>query len=245
MDKFVRSVPRSRGSRAVMVETKAEPDHLFADRAFSSTISGSVAMGFAGYTPLPQMLHAKLKYTDFATLSGTSGIVGKQVTLASSLYDPDYTGAGHQPRGFDQLMPLYDHFVVLRSKIIAEFINNTPGVNCVAGIQLNAVTTPETSWIDYEEQARCVSMALPNYITYGCAQPLRLDMAYDAREFMGIPDPITSSKLQGTLSANPSDNAFYHMFIQDVAESSTCSAKVIYTVEYEAVFIEPLAVVRS
>jgi hypothetical protein len=42
-------------------------------------------------------------YTDTVTLSSTSGaLVQKQFRL-NSLFDPDLTGTGHQPRYFDQL----------------------------------------------------------------------------------------------------------------------------------------------
>jgi len=35
---------------------------------------------------------------------------------ASSCFDPDFTGAGHQPRGFDQWKLLYNMYIVNVSK---------------------------------------------------------------------------------------------------------------------------------
>jgi hypothetical protein len=165
--------------------------------------------------------------------------------LASSVYDPDYTGAGHQPRGFDQIMPFYDHFVVRKSRIRASF-TMTNSVCAVVGVQLNAVTTPETSFIDYAEQARCV-VKVPEipFASAGGIEPCVIEMEYSPESFLGIPDPLTATKLQGTISGNPTDNAFYHVFAQDQAEASTASACVLIEIIYDVDFIEPLAVARS
>jgi len=55
-----------------------------------------------------------LVYSQAITLTaGSVGLFGtEQVFRLNSLYDPDFTGTGHQPYGFDQLLALYNYYKV-------------------------------------------------------------------------------------------------------------------------------------
>lgn len=199
------------------------------------------------FSPLPYRLRTSLKYAQAATLTGTSGIVARQVWNASSVYDPDYTGTGHQPRGFDQLMPLYDHFVVRGSRIRVEVTPTSTSGLCVAGVATSAVVTPETSWIDYAEYAQNKSCMFPVIFaaTGVFPKPVVMEMDYSPEKNLGIPDPLTADKLQGTISANPSDNAFFHVWCQDINQSSTVSVWVKAEIIYDVEFIEPVQPAQS
>jgi len=201
---------------------------------------GPIAMSFAGYTPLPNRLETKLKYAEHVLITGTSGALGLYVFNASSLYDPNYTGTGHQPRGFDQIMPLYDHFVVLNSEIRVQFVNQTANVTTMAGLALSSTVTNQGDWDDYAEGPRSAVMSCGAIATSGMLPPYEARMKYSATKFLGIPDPVTADKLQGTISANPVDNAFYHLIFQDAAETTTVSVRCLVEIEYHVVFIEPL-----
>jgi hypothetical protein len=206
--------------------------------------SGALSMAFAGFTPLPNRLRAKLKYVSqgFALNSGVTP--GVYVFSANGCYDPNITGTGHQPRGFDQLIALYDHYVVLSSRIRVEFGAST-AIN-VVGIQLQATSTTQSDYIDYAEQPQCEFSLAPYILTSGGINEPRVhDMHFRASEFMGIPDPITSDKLQGSVSANPTDQAFYHVFSQNYDGSSTSGLGALASIEYDVVFIEPVPVASS
>jgi len=51
-----------------------------------------------------------LRYSDYFQLTTTSGAVSTYVFAANGLYDPNITGTGHQPMGFDQLLQFYNHY---------------------------------------------------------------------------------------------------------------------------------------
>ncbi len=55
-----------------------------------------------------------------ATVTGT-----QQVMNLNSLFDPDRTGTGHQPYGYDQLAALYNRYRVLKSKWEVTFGSTT------------------------------------------------------------------------------------------------------------------------
>lgn len=71
-------------------------------------------------TGIPPRTRTTLKYCQQFSLSSSSGAMGTQVFRASSVYDPDYSGIGHQPMYFDQLAALYQHYIVHKSKIYIE-----------------------------------------------------------------------------------------------------------------------------
>ena len=63
----------------------------------------------------------------------------------NGLFDPDITGFGHQPMGFDQLCPtLYQSYVVTGCKMILEgrFMSNNLDTNPVTGNIIIGGVTP-------------------------------------------------------------------------------------------------------
>ena len=57
-------------------------------------------------------LRCRLRYsTNLAIVTGVLGTATNIFNL-NSLYDPDRTGVGHQPRGFDQIKTLYNRYRV-------------------------------------------------------------------------------------------------------------------------------------
>lgn len=76
--------------------------------------------------PLGLRHFTKLVYNQSGTLSAsTGGIAGTEVNFSlNDCYDPDHTGVGHQPRGFDQLCPaLFKRFKVFRADVNIHFEN--------------------------------------------------------------------------------------------------------------------------
>lgn len=66
----------------------------------------------------------KLRYCDEITLNaGIAGVAVGNQYKANSLFDPNITGVGHQPMGFDQLSLVYKKFTVLASTIKCTWTN--------------------------------------------------------------------------------------------------------------------------
>ena len=70
-----------------------------------------------GPSILPQALRVKHKFTQEYELNDTDGLGRWQVFRANSLFDPDYTGAGTQPRLHDQMAEMYKYYTVLGCKV--------------------------------------------------------------------------------------------------------------------------------
>lgn len=66
--------------------------------------------------------YVKLRYTE-NNIRNPAAFADVYVMSGNSLYDPNVTGIGAQPAGFDQWMLLYSHYQVLASKITVLFTN--------------------------------------------------------------------------------------------------------------------------
>lgn len=193
-------------------------------------------------TPLPRRFKTTLKYTDSISLNPGAGTLDSFVFNMASLYDPNYTGVGHQPMGFDQIMPLYDHFVVIGSKAVVTICGSggfTVPTYVVANL-CGAVTVPSSceQAIEQNTSSSCI-LGQNNNVQ-------RLNISYSPKKFLGISKPLSADKLQGTISANPTDGAFLVLSAQAVDGSSDPGViNLNVTIEYVAVFIEPLLLAQS
>jgi hypothetical protein len=68
------------------------------------------------YSFLDPHKYMTLKYTDVVTTSLATTVGVSQVYNLNSLFDPDRTGTGHQPYGFDQMSALYNRYRVLKTR---------------------------------------------------------------------------------------------------------------------------------
>jgi len=64
---------------------------------------------------LPNQIICKFRYAEEINIDATT--ISAYVFRANSLYDPNYTGTGHQPAPYDQMKLFYKKFKVIGSKI--------------------------------------------------------------------------------------------------------------------------------
>lgn len=115
--------------RSIKRERKAKPYKRTYTPPRTRSLTGRIAPGvITGLSRtdfgFPDRLKTKLHYADVIQLSASAGSPGLWQFRMNSLYDPDYTGTGHQPQWFDQLSAVYQYYKVLGSKITCTFIPN-------------------------------------------------------------------------------------------------------------------------
>lgn len=76
---------------------------------------------------LPDRLYVKLRYREQLSWTQLSGDLGDNVYRGNSCFDPDLTGTGGQPLGFDQWSTFYGYYTVLGSKIEVSSMHNGGG----------------------------------------------------------------------------------------------------------------------
>lgn len=123
---------------------------------------GSLSRLLTSKNPFPPKKNFKLSYCEtFNIYSGTAGVFGTpQKMNLNSLFDPNNTGGGHQPYGYDQITPLWAKYRVNAVLVYIEFSNPdydgtvagvmvqpSTGTGSLVGISPDIIREQSTSWI--------------------------------------------------------------------------------------------------
>lgn len=194
-----------------------------------------------GSAPVSKSQIVKLKYCEQISLDPGVGLVGKYVFNAGGCFDPNVTGTGHQPMGFDQWMNFYEHFVVLGSKISAVY--QTTGLqpqdgNGIVGIILKSNnTTSATTINEYVETQGCRFRGIT---PVGGNNSTTVSNRYSAKKFLGRSNILSDPTLKGNVSADPTESAYYEVFAGPSNTGYNLGVvNVLVRIEYIVAFIEP------
>lgn len=193
--------------------------------------------------PLPNQMGTKLRYCETVIINpGIGGTAGVHVFSANGMYDPNITGTGHQPRGFDQLLgSLYDHFTVIGSRITVDFAQqyNTAYNVMTVGIALKDSTSVYADVNDYQEGRNVVTSQMPSSNQADSGNLRRCVKTFSARGFLGRSHPLSDPELKGSSSANPTEQAYYHVFAAGHQGQDEAAIECIVRIEYMAILTEP------
>ncbi len=153
----------------------------------------------------------KMRYVEEFQLDPGLGTVASYIFRANGLYDPNYTGAGHQPYGFDQWMTYYNQFTVLGSKITALFRNYGAAAadGVMVGLQLkDSAVVDQTNPNDIVEQGRSVWRLMQP--AGGTRDQVTLRKGFSTKKFFQAPNSLDDI-YRGSASADPAEQAFFHV----------------------------------
>ena len=187
---------------------------------------------------LPNSQKVTLRYGQRFALTSGAGLAATQIFSANSLYDPDESGLGHQPRGFDQLMTMYDHYQVIGAKITV--MTAQPSTSGLVGISLQDNNVPSSDVEDRLEQR--ADNAVVGVIA-ASGDPLALSLGFSNKSFFGISG--IDDKYQGSLAGGPSDQAFFHVWTAALGSASTMTAAFTVVIDFIAVLTEPKQPTKS
>lgn len=198
----------------------------------------SKVLSFKNTLPLGKTFKTTLRYAEQITLNGGISTFGDFVFTANGLFDPSITGGGHQPYGFDQIMPMYDHYTVIYTKVHVTYNNTDTSIPQICGIVIRDTSTGITDIEDTLEGAS--SKSIMTSPLGGSRDTVSLTYTLCPNKFLGISKPLSSENLRGGISSNPSEQCYIHV----VAGGSpgTGDAGAVYAsvmIEYVAIFTEP------
>jgi len=166
----------------------------------------------------PKKMLMTHKYVSTIPLSSPVGALINYNFTANGMYDPDLTGGGHQPMYFDQMSALYNHYVVIGSKIRVTVPSSDN--DYMIGVYNNDDTAlVVSSWTALNEQSLATSKMVPTKATY----PTIVQNKWSAKKYFGG-SIMSNTDLQGTPTSNPTEATIYNVFMQSVSQVSTVSA---------------------
>lgn len=177
-----------------------------------------------------------LRYHEDITLdAGVAGIPGIWSFSALSLRDPNFTGVGHQPRGFDQLMQLYSHYFV--DEVCIEVWFNSTGSNSQLGfIQLrdssvSSMTRDDAlEYTTMTEKVVSANAGYPTKITYTCKP----------NQFLGLPKHDASMKGGVSSSETPDADAYLTVGVMPLSAGTDSTAiAAVVKLTYKCTLVEP------
>ena len=193
-------------------------------------------------TPFPRTFKTNFKMVDqFSLIPAIPNYLDYSIYRATSLYQPQI-GVSHQPRYFDQVMPMYDHYVVLGAKITIEALNASSTIPAILCVSLFDDGSALTSINDYMENKHARWKTVP---TSDAGKSTFLSCTYSPK-FLGKNNPINDDELKGTATTNPGENAYFHIVTAPMDGTSVGGTlNLIVTTQLHVAFIEPKDVAAS
>lgn len=202
----------------------------------------------AKFTGMGRKIVAKLRYVDFISINAPAAGVAAHVFRANGLYDPDVTGTGHQPIGFDEFMARYNHYCVLGAKIKVQYMPSS-AANVIPGV-LGCLLTDTGGRV---AGATSISHLLEHpgrgaVANTGVLLPkdlnARVTKTYSAKKFFGKPVWIDDRHL-GNSTNNPSEDAFFEVYIATVNGNDPGAVDLLVQIDFIAMFTEPKPLPQS
>lgn len=188
---------------------------------------------------MPDRFRTKLVYADKIQRNVAATYDG-YVWRLNSAYDPDYTGAGHQPLGYDQLAPaLYARYRVLSCKVEVEVVNTG--------------SSAPLNWVCYPSNAHAlasgsVATAWERAAQWGCpvhtAQQVasgggpRFVKTFYPHQVPGLTkaEYLSDDSFQAAYNADPAEVIDLQVEVSSADASSLCVYAIAIRLTYEVEF---------
>lgn len=181
----------------------------------------------------PDAYYCKLVYNDTLNVNPALPYYD-YLWHGNSVYDPDYTSAGAQPLGFDQLTALYQRFTVMGVKISATVL---PTQSLLPDQQLTILANHSTtSYVDADLISQ-QPYAKTRFIGNSSTGPVTLSAYYSTSKIMGCSKKkiMDDDVFSGSYNSNPSQKFYIHTFLADLAGGdtrATIKVKLTYYVKF-------------
>lgn len=218
----------------------------------------------------PQSMRATLRFVKHETFTvSTAANTTSRTYRANDLFDPVYALGGAQPRGFDQFMSVYKTFTVTGAKISVNFMyQGYDGPSTLSAFSLTKKTETDDSVVPAQMPVICgvqksleeLTAALPamqmekDRTKWTVMTPQEggkiLRSSCKTSDFFGKAALVGSEGYTGDKATSPTEELFFHVWVgsgnsQYALAGSACYVEALVTIEYDAVFTEPIVLSQS
>lgn len=187
---------------------------------------------------MPNKFSHTLTYYDNAlTINPSVGTVAQYVFCLNGLYDPNVTGTGHQPNGFDQMMSLYHYYNVIGAKCTFTVRNKDTTYSMYAGAFVHQSSSPTLSISEIMENGNGVYSLLSPSGIEGSKQSMTA--TWSARKWFGTKRLIGEDSYQALKTANPSNAAYLVIWAAGRNAEDVQFAELDVRIDFITVFTQP------
>lgn len=180
--------------------------------------------------PWPMQKTCKLVYFQQLSINVASG-VGQYIFTTNGLYDPNITGIGNQPLYFDQLMEIYNHYVVTSSAIEVTPLGSTASRDEWMTMYIDDDTTVSSSGTA-PTRPGAKTKAFNSFVQ--TTTPMR--HGWNAERNFG-PGVLNNTLFRGNASSNPAEQMYYVVQINDT-QLGDYALPILVKITYTATFTE-------
>lgn len=186
-------------------------------------------------TGLPNVATVKLNYSTGLALVSTIGNQATYTFRANSIFDPDFTGSGHQPMNFDVWAAQYNHYVVLGSKITCQFAGGAVATPSYVGVQLKSNSpTPHSN-----VQAMLEEDPNGYKVTNNPRRPIFAVKRFSAKRYFRCTNPNDNKdRIGAAVTQDPAELAYYHVWCAAIDNTVNTTQIVDVKIEYIVQFSE-------
>jgi len=176
---------------------------------------------------------------------GLAGVPASFVFKANSLFDPNDTGVGHQPLGFDQIMPFFDKYCVIHANIRVTFVNTDTAATqgMIVGVKVADSSVGVSNIADEIERGTMKYRLLTARDDSKNMCTITHQVA--PAKFLGISRPLSEDRLKGTISSSPLEGVYFIIVAQPNASVDAGAVRCLVQIDYTAIFTEPKEIATS
>lgn len=193
----------------------------------------------------PAKMLVSMRYGDIVDLDPGAGGQATHSFSANGLFDPDQTGVGHQPRGFDQWMAAYQNYTVIGSKITVKFSSNasTSTIDSLLSVTCDSSTAP-TGAIGMLEAATSKPSQSWDIFAPGNNEPVTLTQTFSHKKWFG--KDYYEDEYAGSVVGNPSEQCFYNLSAQAMgAVDNPANINCAVQIDYVVMLFNPIGLPQS
>jgi len=199
-----------------------------------------------GYWIAPRV-STKLIYEQAQQFHSIAGVSGDYIFRLNSIYDPDLSGGGHQPMGFDQLAALYNRYQVKSVKVKIVGHKETDNVVGVMAFQANNDATSKAAYpISQIKEQPNTTVRYSNFYNTN-DKPCTITKTYDLAKVTGVSKTkyMTDDRYQSAFNNNPAEDIIGHLVVNDMLATTGTTWVTNVRIEYNVDCFDPVDYAQS
>lgn len=185
--------------------------------------------------PFVDNMLVKLKYHTSVSISSSAGLQGYNTFNLNSIFDPDQTNVGHQPRYTDQLFASggpYLNYKVLATKIKVQFMNDNTSASALGYVGVFVRTDDASIPNDIDQWGELPNMKYKLLTTMNSKQPITITRYVNIARQLGIKDIADDDNAQALYNASPTDLVQCDVIYAPLDQATTTSIYAIVDLTY-------------